>query len=133
MTDKSGFPTATLTDVQARFTEWRKNRPHKGRIPEELWEAAVLQGKNHSTHKISRALRLSYNDLKARIEKSNGTRDTVQYPPSLDFIPVDIVSTPTAECIVEMEHRNGNKMRMHFKGKVDLELQTFAESFWSKN
>jgi hypothetical protein len=21
-----------------------------------------------------------------------------------------------SECIIEMEHRNGNKMRMHFKG-----------------
>ena len=125
------FFTPTLTDVQARFAEWRQTRQHKGRIPEDLWAAAVLLGKEHSTHKISRALRLSYNDLKARIEKSHPSRDTVKYTPSLDFIPIDIVSTPPAECIVEMEHRNGNKMRMHFKGKADLNLQAFAESFWS--
>ena len=133
MTDEPGFPTATLTDVQARFTAWRKDRPHKSRIPDELWEAAVQQGKNHSIHKISRVLRLSYNDLKARIEKSNGARDTIKYTPPLNFIPIDILSTPPAECIVEMEHGNGNKMRMHVKGKPDLDLQAFAESFWSKN
>jgi len=71
--------------------------------------------------------------LKARIEKSNGARDTIKYTPPLNFIPIDIISTPPAECIVEMEQGNGNKMRMHVKGKLDLDLQAFAESFWSKN
>lgn len=125
------FLTTTLTEVQARFAEWRKTRQHKGRIPEELWEAAVMLSKDHSIHRISRALKLGYNDLKARMDKNEPNPDTFNSVSALDFIPIDIVSTQPAECIVEMENRNGNKMRMHFKGRLDLDLQAFAESFWS--
>jgi hypothetical protein len=49
-----------------------------------------------------------------------------------DFMSIDIAPGHSAECLVEMEHHNGNKMRMHFKGKADLDLQSFAESFWGK-
>jgi hypothetical protein len=73
-------------------------------------------------------LNLSYTDLKKHVQ-SNQTCPATSTSP--DFIPIDIPPTPNAECIVEMEHRNGNKMRMHFKGKSDLDLQAFAESFWS--
>jgi hypothetical protein len=131
MGHQPAFFTTTLTDVQARFTKWRETRPHKGRIPEDLWAAAVLLSNEHSIHRISRALRLSYSDLKARVEKSHTSSAAIKSSASLDFIPIDIVSTQPAECIVEMEHRNGNRMRMHFKGKLDLDLQAFAESFWS--
>jgi hypothetical protein len=80
--------------------------------------------------KISQALGLSYTDLKERVQKSLQTPDVCTAGPSQDFIPIDITPTHSAECIVEMEHHNGNKMRMHFKGKADLDLQSFAESFW---
>lgn len=123
------FYTPTLPEVQSRFANWRKAKQHRKRIPEELWTAAVMLSQAHSIHKISRALSLSYTDLKARIKKFHTTPDTCLTTPPLDFIPINIAQN-SAECIVEMEHRNGNKMRMHFKGKADLDLQSFAESFW---
>jgi hypothetical protein len=130
-----GHPPAhsspTLTEVQTRFAAWRKTRQHRSRIPEELWAAAVKLSNKHSIHRISKALKLSYTDLKERIEKSHPVPETIKPTPSLDFIPIDIAPTQPAECIVEMEHRNGNKMRMHFKGNVDLDLRSFAEAFWS--
>ena len=128
-----GHPPAlfnlTLTEVQSRFAAWRKTRQHRSRIPEELWAAAVRLSNKHSIHKISRALRLSSADLKERIKKSYTVQNNT---PSLEFIPIDIAPTQLAECIVEMEHRNGNKMRMHFKGNADLDLQSFAKAFWSE-
>ena len=131
-----GHPPAlfnpTLTEVQSRFAAWRKTRQHRSRIPEELWAAAVRLSNKHSIHKISRALRLSSADLKERIEQSHRVPDIIKSTPSLDFIPIDIAPTQLAECIVEMEHRNGNKMRMHFKGNADLDLQSFAKAFWSE-
>ncbi len=122
--------TPALAEVQSRFVDWRKNKKHQRRIPEDLWTAAVLLSQEHSLCNISTALSLSYSDLKKRVE-SHKAPHTTGTRPSLDFIPIDISSTHPAECIVEMEHRNGNKMRMHFKGKADLDLQAFAESFWS--
>jgi len=123
--------TPTLAEVQSRFADWRKNKRHRRRIPEDLWTAAVRLNSEHSLHKISTALSLSYSDLKKRVELHKGPHATGTSP-SLDFIPLDISPTPPAECIVEMEHHNGNKMRMHFKGKADFNMQSFAESFWSK-
>ena len=125
------FPPPTLTEVQSRFADWRKTKQHRSRIPEDLWASAVMLSPEHSLCKISQALGLSYTDLKERVKKSLETSNTCRTSPALDFIPIDL-SAPTnsAECIVEMEHHNGNKMRMHFKGKADLDLQSFAESFW---
>lgn len=122
------LPTTTLKDVHSLFTHWRETRPHKCRIPEELWTAAVRLSNEYSIHKLSRTLRLSHSELKTRVERFHSNKLAA---PSLDFIPIDISSPHPAECIVEMEHRNGNKMRMHFNGKADLDLQSFAESFWS--
>ena len=121
----------TLTEVQTRFAAWRKTRQHRSRIPEELWAAAVKLSDKHSIHRISRALGLSYTDLKERIEQSHPVPDTIKPTPSPDFIPIAIAPTSPAECVVEMEHRNGNKMRMHFKGNAELDLRSFAEAFWS--
>lgn len=125
------LPTTTLQDVESLFTQWRATRQHKCRIPEELWTAAVRLSKEYSIHRISRTLRLSHSELKARAASFHASKNAAIPPArSMDFIPIDISLPHPAECIVEMEHRNGNKMRMHFKGKADLDLQSFAESFW---
>jgi hypothetical protein len=120
--------TTTLKEVHFLFAQWRETRPHKCPIPEELWTAAVRLSNEYSIHKISRTLRLSHSELKARAERFHSNQAPA---PSQDFISIDISSPHPAECIVEMEHRNGNRMRMHFNGKADLDLQSFAESFWS--
>jgi hypothetical protein len=119
----------TLAEVQSRFADWRKNKKHRSRIPENLWTAAVMLSQEHSLHKISRALGLSYTDLKKRV-KSHKTLHACSTSSSPDFIPIAIPPMHSAECIIEMEHHNGNRMRMHFTGKADLDLQSFAESFW---
>ena len=122
--------TPTLSEVQSRFAAWRKNKQSK-RIPEELWEAAVTLSPEYSIHKISRGLSLSHADLKKRIASAE-TRSAYSRDLSHGFVAIDIPPIHSAECIIEMEHRTGNKMRMHFKGTVDLDLQSFAESFWSE-
>jgi hypothetical protein len=124
------LPTPTLSEVQSKFAAWRKNKQNK-RIPEELWEAAVMLSPEYSIHKISRGLGLSHADLKKRITSAE-KRPVYNSNLSHNFVAVDIPQMNSAECIIEMENRTGNKMRMHFKGTVDLDLQSFAESFWSE-
>jgi hypothetical protein len=129
MKHSPALPTPTFSEVQSRFTAWRKNKQSKC-IPEELWEAAVTLNPEYSVHKISRGLSLSHADLKERIA-STKTRSAHSSNLSHGFVAIDIPPMHSAECIIEMEHRTGNKMRMHFKGTIDLDLQSFAESFWS--
>ena len=124
------LPTPTLSEVQSRFEAWRKNKQSR-RIPKELWEAAVTLSPECSVHKISRGLSLSHAELKKRIASAE-TRAVSSSDLSHSFVAIDIPQIHSAECIIEIEHRTGNKMRMHFKGSVDLDLQSFAESFWSE-
>lgn len=130
MEQSPAFPPPTLPEVQSRFADWRKTKQHRSRIPEDLWVAAVTLSQAHSLCKITQTLGLSYTDLKERVQRSLQSPNVYRASSSEGFIPIDITPADTAECIVEMEHRNGNKMRMHFKGKADLDLQSFAESFW---
>ena len=119
----------TLPEVRARFAAWRDNRKHGRRIPEELWSAAVELTKTHSLNTVSRQLKLSYTELKKR----TADIDQQSHPnPSPNFIAIDLPgANPPAECVLEMAHHSGNKMRMHFKGEVALDLQSLAEAFWS--
>lgn len=121
---------STITEVQSRFTIWRKARKPRERIPEDLWSAAVMLCDSYSVHKISRTLRLNHSSLRDRVFAHKTRQPPVADPPQ-NFITIDMVQPPTAECLVELEHRNGNRMRMHFKGQSDLDLQALAESFWS--
>lgn len=123
------FPTPTFSEVQSKFAAWRKNKQNK-RIPEELWDAAITLSPEYSVHKISRGLSLSHAELKKRIASAEMSP---AYSSNLShsFVEIDIPQMHFTECIIEMEHRTGNKMRMHLKGVVDLDLQSFTESFWS--
>ncbi|MBF0433480.1 MAG: hypothetical protein HQK83_19540 [Fibrobacteria bacterium] len=120
----------TLSEVHSRFTAWRKTKAHRSRIPEELWAAAVLLIPDNSLHKVARTLSLGHKDLKKRVESHNTAKDS-SLSPSSNFIPIDIPQQHSAECTIEMAHFNGNRMRMHFTGKAELDLQSFAESFWA--
>lgn len=120
----------TLADVQTWFAAWRSQKQHREPIPEKLWDAAVSLTSRHSICQISKALRLCYTKLKKRV----GDADTVTSGPAMPaFIEVDLKSAVPTECCIEMEHHNGNKLSMHFKGKAGLDLQSLTESFWSKD
>jgi hypothetical protein len=121
----------TLIEVQSQFANWRNTRQRRERIPEELWSGAVKLCDSYSINKVAKALRLNYTDLSKRVARRQQAADLIVENVAQEFISIDMAQPQASECIIEMEHRNGNKMRMHFKGKVDLDLQSFANSFWS--
>jgi hypothetical protein len=123
-------PAPALSEVQSKFVAWRKNKQSRY-IPAELWEAAVMLSPEYSIHKISTGLGLSHAELKRRIAAS-AARGISNSNQSHGFVAIDIPPMHSAECVIEMEHRSGNKMKMYFKGTVDLDMQSFAESFWSE-
>lgn len=120
----------SLVEVQEQFAAWRKIRKHRERIPKALWSAAVKLCEIHSIHKISRALRLNHSALRDRVADRQATQLPVATT-SPKFFAIDMGQPPCTECIIEMEHRNGNRMSMHLKGQVNFDLQSFAESFWN--
>lgn len=122
----------TLAEVKTKFAAWRKKKQHRDPIPEELWDASVSLARTYSICKISKTLGLCYTTLKKRTGTEQGDQP-ISPAVTPDFIAVDFSAVSPAECCIEMEHHNGNRLRMHFKGKAELDLQSIAESFWNKN
>ena len=118
--------------VRDQFETWRKRRPCRGRIPETLWQAAADLCREHSICEVSQALRLNYNDLKDRVQRSRGRGLGVGQRREFGFVKLDL-GTPImpSECLVEMEAPNGAKMRMSFKGASrDFDPVELSRAFW---
>jgi hypothetical protein len=123
----------TLAEVQSMFAAWREKRKNsRSAIPEELWSAAVMLCMENSVHKISRGLRLNHTELKKRVVSCGSPLTCSDMPAAQDFISISIPRMDDGVAVlVEMEHRNGNRMRMHFKVQAALDLQALVKSFWS--
>jgi len=77
-------------------------------------------------------LRLNYNDLKDRVQRSKGRGFAIGQGPDLNFVKLGL-GTPImpSECLVEMEAANGAKMRMSFRGTPrDFDPVELGRSFW---
>ena len=61
------YNSLTLESVQEKFEAWRAGQKSREAIPEALWEAAVQLCERHPLSRVSRALRLSFRDLKKRL------------------------------------------------------------------
>ncbi len=125
-------PRAPLEVVHNQFDAWRK-RKHRGRrIPAALWQAAVELCGDHSVWEVSRALRLSYNDLKNHVHKTRDIGLGTRQGPDFGFVKLDLGAPITpSECLVEMEAPSGAKMRMSFKGAPrDFDPVELSRAFW---
>ena len=120
-----------LEIVRSRFESWRKNRKKRTPIPNELWQAAVDLANDFSIYAIARSLRLNYSDLKHRVESVQG-RSVLSSQPAAPggFVEIDLKGhTYLAECTVEIEKPDGERMRMSFKGDVNLDLLALSSMF----
>ena len=122
----------TVEQVQKQFEHWRRSRAKRGAIPDALWQAAIMLFPDYPVHRISKALRLNYTDLKHRV---NAHRSTCEQPDvnTTGFIELGLSDPmPPAECIIEMADEKGASMRMYFKGQAGLDLLELGKAFWSK-
>lgn len=122
----------SLQEVKELFTTWRASRKQKTRIPDELWEAAAALAAQYSIHQISRDLRLNHTALKDKVAvRTQGNSITAAPQASFLELPPPQPS-PLSECLIEMENRHGEKMRMHFAGEVSLDLLAVSQNFWAR-
>jgi len=115
------------------------------RIPERLWTSAVKLAGMYGLCRTARTLGLDYNTLKRRVaaagpDVSSGPKTvgakaargkTAAQEAATAF--VELVPPQGAclpECIVELEHSDGAKMRIHLKGTEPTDLAALSRSFW---
>ena len=125
----TAYTGPSIEEVQQRFERWRDGRKRGTPIPVALWEDAVRLCADHSLCKISSALHLDYNVLKRRVCSSHPERlpESVM---SSAFVELDLkASLPEAECLFEMEDKDGAKMKMHIKGRLCLDPLEYMKAF----
>ena len=133
------FP-AWLERLRQRFDRWRQTCDGRSRIPEALWAAAVKAAGKYGLNATARALRLDYYSLKNRVE-ADGSRDgsdrrevaksaagTIRRGRFVELASVAPACSP--ECILELEHPGGAKMRVHLTGMPSPDLAVLSRSFW---
>ncbi len=114
--------SAALERAKQLFSDWRKTKSGRDRIPDSLWNAAanLFHTWGLSLNKIAHSLRLNYTDLKTKIHISpsvdvKAENDTESTPTFIEVEPPSICS----DCVIEMEKQSGVKMRMCFRGRAD--------------
>uniref|UniRef100_E6QLL6 Uncharacterized protein n=1 Tax=mine drainage metagenome TaxID=410659 RepID=E6QLL6_9ZZZZ len=66
-----------IVQLQRRFDEFRSTQPHRRRLPETLWQAAVELARVHGLHPVARPLQLDYMGLKKRLYIRQINTDTI--------------------------------------------------------
>jgi hypothetical protein len=134
MTDTvSSAPDLTLEELAQRIETWRQMRKKRRPMPEYLWQAAASLSKKLSIQQVSKTLRLNYGALKKRVHLDEKDLCVSKQAPAT-FIELGLAQqpVPVSECIVEMQDSCGAKMKMHFRGKTDLDLLELGKTFWRK-
>jgi hypothetical protein len=109
----------TLEEVSKRFESWRRGKKRGSRIPKCLWKAAVEICAGHRVWQVSKALGLSYNDLKRRVV-GTGQMERIPTPAKADFVEVSMgLRTQPVLCSVEIESEAYGKLKMSFSRDFD--------------
>ena len=125
----ASIPSDLLAASQ-RFSQWRQTRTRRGRIPAELWELSVSLAKRHGNYRVSKELRLSYHNLKRRVESSSQSSASPG-PSASSFVKLDLnpsISLPT--CVIELQAANGSKMTIRHSSANPVDLIGLSRSFF---
>jgi hypothetical protein len=114
---------AALTQAAEVFARWRQRRAQR-KIPDRFWKRAVALAKNHGVHRTAHVLRLEYAGLKRRVEAAGGVAAEASAPAFVEVRPL----AGGVECVVEVEHPNGAKLRIHVKGAGVPDLAGLSRS-----
>jgi len=100
-------------------------------MPTALWSQAARSARTYGVARVCRWVRLDYYTLKERVaalarQESSGP---AQAP---GFIELTLpLAAPPFECVVELEHPRGARMRIQLKGAGTPDLAALSRSFWS--
>ena len=118
----------SVEDVQKQFSAWRSRKNPGCLIPPELWRAAVHLAERIPAYKVAKALRLNYSDLIKHIEEvKDPVSDNTPVPSFLELPPLPPPGNP--HCIVEMENRYGDKMKISFTANQSVDLVALGQTF----
>ena len=126
MTHSRSSRIPDIQEVQARFEQWRQGRQRKGRIPDELWAAAVALAHRDGINRTAAALHLDGDKLKRQMAAAATPRKKT--PPAF----VELMApggSGRAEYTFELEGQHG-RLRVHCQGAAATELVALSRALW---
>ncbi len=102
-----------IVQFQRQLEQFRSTRPHRTKLPEALWEAAVELARQHGVYSVAHPLGLDYTKLKKRLDGVPSIEGKATAPAFVELI----ASRPAtiSECVIEFESSMGSKMRIQWK------------------
>jgi len=86
-TSSLGAASAELQTLAQRLKTWRATRRPGQRIPEDLWQAATDLARIHGLSRTTTALKLSYYDLRRRLQAGADSDNRRGRPPVFVEVP----------------------------------------------
>jgi hypothetical protein len=117
MNSKSALPVPDpILQLQRQLDQFRSTQPHRTRLPETLWQAAVELAREHGLHPVARPLGLDYMGLKRRLAGVPVGGKKATAPAFVELIAAHPATM--AECVIEFESLTGGKIRIQWKGSA---------------
>jgi hypothetical protein len=104
-----------IVQLQRQLDQFRSAQPHRAKIPEGMWQAAVELARQHGLYAVAHPLRLDYVGLKRRLEGATKV-EKKKKGASPRFVELIAAHPAAAECLIEFESKSGSKMRIQWKG-----------------
>lgn len=120
-----------LTQLRQRLEEWRQQGSGRRRIPEHFWKEALALARTEGISRVSRILRLHYHRLKDH-SKGALVPTAPEVTPAFIELPLSYSLAEGRECLVEMTHCSGARMRIHLPADSSGNLVPLAQVFWSQ-
>ena len=113
MNSRSATPIpVAIEQLQRQLDEFRSTQPHRTKLPETLWQAAVELARQHGVYSVAHPLRLDYTGLKKRLD---GVLDPKKKAVKSAFVElIADNSAMMADCVIEFESSVGSKMRIQW-------------------
>lgn len=117
-----------LDQLAAQFEQWRQTRSNRSeRIPQALWDQAVVLARVLPPTRVAQHLRLSTNDLKKQIAMQLEPQAAAHTSTGFVEVPPDTyqpIATPTTE--IELQRKDGARLRLQ---APDTALAAIVKSF----
>lgn len=122
-----------LKALEREFKSWRRKRRRGARIPEDLWARAVTMAELHGLWKTKLRLNLNYYALKKRSQAPALVAPKALVTPAAtvaEFVELPWSADPGPECLVELEHTSGPRLRVALRGMGVQRLEAATRLLW---
>jgi hypothetical protein len=117
LSSKSASPIpAPIEQLRRQLDEFRSTRPHRTKLPETLWQAAVELARQHGVYSVAHPLRLDYTGLKKRLDGVPSPQKKATKPAFVELVSAHPATM--ADWVIEFESSVGSKIRVQWKAST---------------